>query len=208
MEVDDDVPPDMDTAMDIEEEDNDDFTLSTNQLGNTEATSQRSVATHVDPLDAFMANIHTQVDTPVTGKQRGVFGSLSKSNDSSKRQKNPADVGKSVGSKNASTRISNVSGKGKQSKRKGEAVTGRACFLCAEQKPKMKRCSRCKQAYYCSQRCQKLHYRTHRRVCRAVGAEGQLKDQLAALSVVEKCKVGCKVIDTTQKQKTLSTILL
>lgn len=177
MEMDDDVPPEMDTAMDIEEENE----------------SVRAAAS-VDPLDAFMASIHKQVDAPTGAKQRGVFGNSSASTDRPEREKRRTNEDVSVSSDTSHTKTSCDLDPEKvvdrKSKRKGEANAGHACFLCAEQKPKMKRCSRCKKAYYCSVRCQKLHYRAHRRVCRAIGAEGQLKEQLEALSAVEKCKVG------------------
>ena len=141
-----------------------------------------------------MASIHKQVDAPVGAQQRGVFGNSSARADGTERQKRRTNEDVSVSSDTSHTETScdldldKVADR--KSKRKGEANAGHACFLCAEQKPKMKRCSRCKKAYYCSARCQKLHYRAHRRVCRAIGAEGQLKEQLAALSAVEKCKVG------------------
>ncbi|UXI19166.1 GPCR-like protein family B [Sarcoptes scabiei] len=40
------------------------------------------------------------------------------------------------------------------------------CFTCSEIKPK-KRCSKCKQATYCDELCQRLHWPQHKSVCKA-----------------------------------------
>lgn len=39
-----------------------------------------------------------------------------------------------------------------------------SCTTCSEPKPS-KKCSQCKCTYYCDQRCQKLHWRTHQKFC-------------------------------------------
>ena len=189
MEIDDDVPPEMDRVIDIEKEEENECFRSAKER----ESSRQPVVASVDPLDAFMASIHKQVDGPTPLEPCGVFGKSSVSADLAERQKNDSNEDESICPDTSyiitSCDLDSCKVTDRKSKRKGKANAGHACFLCAEQKPKMKRCSRCKKAYYCSLRCQKLHYRAHRRVCRAIGAEGQLKDQLAALSVVEKCKV-------------------
>lgn len=41
----------------------------------------------------------------------------------------------------------------------------RCCFVCGTVAPRMAKCAGCKMLYYCSKKCQKAHYPTHKNEC-------------------------------------------
>ena len=52
-------------------------------------------------------------------------------------------------------------------KLKGHAELFRRCEECRKIEPKMFKCGRCKQMWYCSVTCQKLHWSKHKETCKA-----------------------------------------
>ena len=49
------------------------------------------------------------------------------------------------------------------------------CRLCKKMSPDHLRCSRCKQAYYCNQECQKQDWASHKSYCKIKSPEDEVK---------------------------------
>lgn len=47
-----------------------------------------------------------------------------------------------------------------------DSATSSGCYVCGQQLKEMFACSRCERPRYCSQRCQKLHWKSHRQLCK------------------------------------------
>lgn len=52
----------------------------------------------------------------------------------------------------------------------------KVCFYCGKNNTSMKKCSKCKYAYYCSVDCQKEHWNTHKKTCKEMAIRKSYED--------------------------------
>ena len=66
------------------------------------------------------------------------------------------------------------------------APEGYVCGLCNVKKDFMRRCKRCKNEWYCSDNCQKSHWKMHKKTCRRLGGAKAEKEAAAQAAKAEK----------------------